>query len=71
MSDTGLDSQRLMNFLRAIEAHYPSETLAPYHNSTHACDVLQHLHLLFTAGGFSEVSIMLVSSLQGQSMLVS
>lgn len=44
-----------MNFLMGIEARYPDAYLAPYHNATHACDVLQQLHLLYTSGGLAEV----------------
>jgi hypothetical protein len=51
----GLDSQRLMNYLRAIEKRYPHSSQAPYHNSTHATDVLQQMHLLLAKGGLAEV----------------
>jgi len=45
-----------MNFLRAIEKRYPHPSQAPYHNSTHATDVLQQMHILLIKGGLAEVS---------------
>lgn len=40
----GIEMSTLCNYLRAIEADYCSAN--PYHNSTHAADVLQSLHSL-------------------------
>jgi len=38
-------------FLVAIEDGYNSERDNPYHNRTHACDVLRTLHIIMTRGG--------------------
>lgn len=52
----GLDPLRLVNFLRAVDQRYPLSSEAPYHNSTHAADVLQQIHMLLTAGGLAQVT---------------
>ncbi|GFR44852.1 hypothetical protein Agub_g6195 [Astrephomene gubernaculifera] len=43
-----LDATKLARFLRKIEDGYPDN---PYHNKTHAADVLQGMHCLLTRGG--------------------
>ncbi|MEW5312657.1 MAG: hypothetical protein WDW38_004274 [Sanguina aurantia] len=43
-----LDPARLARFLRRVEDGYPDN---PYHNRTHAADVLQGMHCLLTRGG--------------------
>lgn len=43
-----LDAVRFARFLRRIEEGYPDN---PYHNRTHAADVLQGMHVLLTKGG--------------------
>ncbi|GAX73870.1 hypothetical protein CEUSTIGMA_g1320.t1 [Chlamydomonas eustigma] len=42
-SDLNLNLQKLSSYLNAIEAQYNSN---PYHNKTHAADVLQMLHVI-------------------------
>lgn len=43
-----MDAVRLARFLRRIEDGYPDN---PYHNRTHAADVLQSMHVMLTRGG--------------------
>ncbi|GMH41896.1 hypothetical protein BSKO_09806 [Bryopsis sp. KO-2023] len=47
-----LDEIRLARFLRKVEEGYPNN---PYHNKTHAADVVQGIHMLVTQGGLSAV----------------
>jgi len=44
----GISGRTLARFLRAVEAGYQGN---PYHNKTHAADVLQSVHVLLTRGG--------------------
>jgi hypothetical protein len=39
----------VLSFLQAVEAGYSPTN--PYHNATHAADVLQTLHMLLHRGG--------------------
>lgn len=43
-----LDATTLALFLRKVEDGYPEN---PYHNKTHAADVLQGMHVMLTRGG--------------------
>ncbi|KAK9824027.1 hypothetical protein WJX72_007091 [[Myrmecia] bisecta] len=45
-----LEEAKLARFLRAIEEGYPNN---PYHNRSHAADVLQSTFMLITQGGLS------------------
>jgi len=42
---------KLARFLVAIEDGYNTDRDNPYHNRTHACDVLRTLHVIMTRGG--------------------
>jgi hypothetical protein len=44
-----LDVQKFNNFVEAIEDGY--HQMNPYHNSTHAADVLGNCHWLIVKGG--------------------
>ena len=44
----GLNELKLARVLRRIEDGYPDN---PYHNRTHAADVLQSMHVMLTRGG--------------------
>lgn len=46
-----LDEAKLAAFLLRIEDGYPNN---PYHNRTHAADVLQSMHVLLVHGGLRE-----------------
>ena len=46
-----IDRSKLFNFFSIIETFY---TKVPYHNSFHACSVLQYLHILLTSGGVKD-----------------
>lgn len=46
-----LDNTKLTAFLVTIEDMYRN---VPYHNAYHACEVLQYVHILMTAGGVKE-----------------
>eukprot|EP00992_Anisonema_acinus_P015975 TRINITY_DN9969_c0_g1_i2.p1 TRINITY_DN9969_c0_g1~~TRINITY_DN9969_c0_g1_i2.p1 ORF type:complete len:429 (-),score=107.99 TRINITY_DN9969_c0_g1_i2:196-1482(-) len=46
-----IDEQVLVNFLQAVESGYHPN---PYHNSTHAADVLQITHYIMEPGGLKE-----------------
>eukprot|EP01013_Petalomonas_cantuscygni_P006974 TRINITY_DN1842_c0_g1_i1.p1 TRINITY_DN1842_c0_g1~~TRINITY_DN1842_c0_g1_i1.p1 ORF type:complete len:633 (-),score=203.36 TRINITY_DN1842_c0_g1_i1:395-2293(-) len=48
-----LDEQRVINWLSQVEAGYQPN---PYHNSTHAADVLHITHYIITEGGLSKAA---------------
>ncbi len=48
-----ISEAKLRRFLTVIEDGYDSSN--PYHNSTHAADVLQTLNYFITKGGLSQV----------------
>ncbi len=48
MDYASMDASTLARFLRKIESGYKSN---PYHNSRHAADVLQTLHMIMHQGG--------------------
>lgn len=43
-----LDQPKLARFFMYIEQGYPQN---PYHNASHAADVLRNLHVILTRGG--------------------
>lgn len=59
-STFGLDEVKVVNFLSQIEAGYQPN---PYHNSTHAADVLHITHYIIKKGGLQETSILKNESL--------
>ncbi|GIM01922.1 hypothetical protein Vretimale_6637 [Volvox reticuliferus] len=50
ISQFRIQPTKLARLLRALESGYPSN---PYHNSTHAADVLQTLHVLLRGAGLT------------------
>lgn len=46
-----IDRKHLINFISSIEATYNK---VDYHNVYHACEVLQYMHMLLTAGGVKD-----------------
>lgn len=53
MKSFKIPSKTLVNFLMTLEDHYLKEV--PYHNSTHAADVTQSIHVLLLSPGLENV----------------
>lgn len=60
LREFGLKPHQLVNYLRRVEEHYQSAN--PYHNSTHAADVVQSINVLLASpaldGVFTDLEVL-------------
>jgi len=54
LSEFGIMPGKARSFLQRVESSYASTEVVPYHNSRHAADVTQGVHVLLRGLGFSQ-----------------